>query len=88
VTDKQMRNAVEQIDSELFETYRQEALDGKPCEGIRRVNTEAYKNRYQVCAKLTSATYAALYAYAKANNLSMSSAIKQLIKTHYLPTNG
>jgi hypothetical protein len=88
MTDEQMRSAVEEIDSDLFEIYRQEALAGKPCPGIRRVNTEAHKNRYQVCSKLTPPTYAALYAYAKANNYNMSSAIKQLITTHPLLNHG
>lgn len=88
MTDEQLRTTVEQIDKDLFETYRQEALAGKPCEGLKRLNTETFKNRYSVSAKLTSEAYAALYAYARAKDLSINRAIREILRTYFTLKNG
>jgi len=88
MTDEQMKTVVAQFDRDLFETYRQEAMNGKPCEGLKRLNTETFKNRYQVSAKLTPQAYAALYAYAKAKDLSINRAIREILTTYFSIKNG
>ena len=83
MTDDQMRSAILEIDQELYETYRQEALNGKPTEPIKPTTKETFKNRYQVCAKLTSEAYAALYAYAKAKDYSINRALREILTIYF-----
>ena len=87
MTDAQMRAAVERQDLELWATYRGEVL--KALEDRNAYpDPQSWKNRCKFSFKLDPPETAALYAYAKANNYNMSSAIKQLITTHPLFNNG
>jgi hypothetical protein len=87
MTDAQMRKAVERQDLELWETYRGEVL--KALEDRNAYpDPQSWKNRCKFSFKLDPPETAALYAYAKANDCSLNRAIKQLITTHPVLTNG
>lgn len=87
MTDEHMRTVIAQLDRDLFETYRQEAMSGKPYDESKK-HSETFKNRYQVSAKLTPQAYAALYAYAKAKDLSINRALREILTTYFSIKNG
>lgn len=52
------------------------------------VSPENWKNRFRVSAKLTAETYAALHAYCRKHELSINSALRQIISEHLNLPNG
>ena len=87
MTDAQMRAAVQRQDLELWATYRGEVL--KALEDRNAYpDPQSWKNRCKFSFKLDPFETAALYAYAKANDCSLNRAIKQLITTHPVLTDG
>lgn len=82
MTEEQIGAALVGMDRKLFEQYKQQCLETRPLSGMETLKREQIKNRYHISAKLTPETYAALYAYAKAKDLSLNSAIKEILK-HY-----
>jgi hypothetical protein len=82
VTDNQMREADEAMHQQMAELYRQQALEAT---GDRAAypDTESFKNRTLVHAKLDRYSYAALFGYAKARDLSINSALKEILQNHF-----
>jgi hypothetical protein len=82
MTDDQMRNADEAIHQKMAELYRQQVLDATANRDAYP-DTEAFKNRTLVHAKLDRESYAALFGYAKAKELSINSALKEILQNHF-----
>ena len=47
------------------------------------VNTQDWKNRHRVSAKLEPETYSALMAYCRENDLSVNSALRQILSQRF-----
>ena len=47
------------------------------------VSAQDWKNRYRVSAKLEPETYSALVAYCKANDLSINSALREILSQRF-----
>ena len=46
------------------------------------VNTQDWKNRHRVSAKLEPETYSALMAYCRKHDLSINSALREILSQH------
>ena len=82
MTDDQMRSADEAMHQQMAELYRQQVLDATANRDAYPTK-ESYKNRNLVSAKLDRESYACLWAYAKAHDLSINSAIKAILQEHF-----
>ena len=82
MTDDQMRSADDAMHERMAELYRQQVLEAT---GNRDAypTKEAFKNRNLVHAKLDRESYAALFGYAKAKELSINSALKEILQNHF-----
>ena len=52
------------------------------------VSAQDWKNRYRVSAKLEPDTYTALLAYCKANDLSINSALREILSQRFPQLHG
>ena len=77
MTDRQLWELDAAKQQELWELYRREEY-----RAIRRP-LQAKANRHLVSAKLYPWLYKTLYAYAKANDLSLQRAIIQLLENNF-----
>jgi hypothetical protein len=82
MTDDQMRSADDAMHEQMAELYRQQVLEAT---GNRDAypDKEAFKNRTLVHAKLDRESYAALFGYAKAKDLSINGALKEILQNHF-----
>ena len=77
----------EALHQQMAELYRQQAL-AEATDRDSFPTTEAYKNRTLVHCKLSIKTYAALIGYAKARNMSINTAIKEILQNYFNETDG
>jgi len=82
MTDEQMRSADNAMHERMAELYRQQALE-VTANRKAFASVEAFKNRYLIHCKLDPESYASLWGYAKAKNLNINSAIKQIFKSYF-----
>ena len=82
MTDNQMRDADAEMHRQMAELYRQQALSATS-DREAYPDTESFINRTLVHCKLDRETYASLWAWAKARELSLNSAIKQILQVHF-----
>jgi hypothetical protein len=82
MTDDQMGSADEAMHEQMAELYRQQALEAT-ANREAFATKEAFKNRTLIHSKLDRETYSYLWAYAKAHDLSINSAIKQILQNHF-----
>jgi hypothetical protein len=87
VTDDQMRSADDAMHKQMAELYRQQVL-GTVANRDAYPDGESYKNRTLVHCKLSMTTYAALVGYAKARDMSINTAIKEILQNYFNETNG
>ena len=82
MTDDQMRSADEAMHEQMAELYRQQVLDATANRDAYPTK-ESFKNRTLVSAKLDRQSYAALWGYAKAKELSINSALREILQAHF-----
>ena len=66
----------------MDELYRQQVLDSL-ANREAYPDRESFKNRTLVHCKLDRESYAALFGYAKAKELSINSALKEILQKHF-----
>jgi hypothetical protein len=77
-----MRNAQAAMHERMDELYRQQVLDSL-ANREAYPDRESFKNRTLVHCKLDRESYAALFGYAKAKELSINSALKEILQNHF-----
>ena len=82
MTDDQMRSADDAMHEQMAELYRQQALEATANRDAFATK-EAFKNRYLIHCKLDPESYASLWGYAKAKDLSINSSIKQILQNYF-----
>ena len=82
MTDDQMRSADSAMHEEVARMYREQVLEVTQ-KREAYPDTESFKNRCLVHAKLDRESYASLWGYAKAKDLSINSAIKQILQSYF-----
>jgi len=82
MTDDQMRNADAAMHERMAQMYREQVLQATENREAYP-DKESFKNRTLVHCKLDRESYAALWGYAKARDLSLNSAIKTILQNFF-----